>query len=62
VQLVMMIAVVALIWSVSGCGNFDRHVANITGSSEPCIDGVNYIQFRSHASVKYTREGRMATC
>jgi hypothetical protein len=62
VQIMMRIAVVALLLPVSGCGNFDRHVANITGSSESCIDGVKYIQFPSGASVKYTRDGRIATC
>jgi hypothetical protein len=58
----MKIIVIALLLSVAGCGNFDRKVANITGSSESCIDGVKYIQFPSGASVKYTREGRIATC
>ena len=47
---------------LSGCGNFDRGVAKVTGSSESCIDGVKYIQFPSGASVKYTRDGRVATC
>ena len=47
---------------LTGCGNFDRHIANVTGSSESCIDGVKYIQFPSGASVKYTKEGRIATC
>jgi len=54
--------VIALSLVLTSCGNFDRHVANITGSSESCIDGVRYIQFPSGASVKYTREGRIATC
>jgi hypothetical protein len=53
---------IALLLSVSGCGNLDRHVANLTGSSESCIDGVKYIQFPSGASVKYTKDGRIATC
>jgi hypothetical protein len=47
---------------LAGCGNFDRGLAKVTGSSESCIDGVKYIQFTSGASVKYTREGRIATC
>ncbi len=58
----MRVIAIAVLLSVSGCGNFDRHVANITGSSESCIDGVRYIQFPSGASVKYTRDGRIATC
>lgn len=48
--------------SLAACGKVDRQVAYITGSSESCIDGVKYIQFPSGASVKYTREGRIATC
>ena len=47
----MKIAVIAFIVFVVGCGNFDRHVANLNGSSESCIDGVKYIQFPSGASV-----------
>lgn len=58
----MRIFVIVLSLALTSCGNFDRHVANLTGSSESCIDGVRYIQFPSGASVKYTREGRIATC
>lgn len=58
----MKIITLAICLSLVGCGNFDRRVANITGSSESCIDGVKYIQFPSGASVKYTRDGRIATC
>ena len=47
----MRIIAIALALCISGCGNFDRHVANLTGSSESCIDGVRYIQFPSGASV-----------
>jgi hypothetical protein len=60
-RLIELIAI-SLVLFISGCGNFDRHVANLTGSSESCIDGVKYIQFPSGASVKYTRDGRIATC
>jgi hypothetical protein len=58
----MKFIAIALCILLVSCGNFDRHVANITGSSESCIDGVKYIQFPSGASVKYTRDGRIATC
>jgi len=58
----MKIIVFCLCLIVAACGNFDRHVANVTGSAESCIDGVKYIQFSNGASVKYTREGRIATC
>ena len=55
---IILIAIV----SGAGCGNLDRHIANVTGSSESCIDGVRYLQFPSGASVKYTRDGKIATC
>lgn len=45
-----------------GCGFFERKIAGYTGYSEMCIDGVSYIQFTSGASVKYTKEGRIASC
>ena len=46
----------------AGCGKFDRGVAKITGSAEVCVDGVRYLQFTSGASVKYNRDGTIATC
>jgi hypothetical protein len=59
----MKIIVVATICGLlGGCGKIDRHIANFTGSSESCIDGVRYLQFSSGASVKYTRDGKIATC
>jgi len=48
--------------ALSGCGYFDRAGATFTGSSETCVDGVKYIQFTSGASVKYTPDGKIATC
>jgi hypothetical protein len=58
----MKFALLALLVSIASCGNVDRGVAKLTGSSESCIDGVKYIQFPSGASVKYTRDGKIATC
>lgn len=52
----------ALAVTLSGCGKFDRGVAKITGSAEVCVDGVRYLQFTSGASVKYNRDGTIATC
>jgi len=48
--------------SVSACGHFDRGVANITGHSETCVDGVKYLQFPSGATVKYNRDGSVQAC
>jgi len=47
----------------SGCGAIDRGMANITGDgSETCHDGVVYLQFTSGVSVKYNKDGSIATC
>lgn len=46
----------------ASCGFFERKIAGYTGSSEMCIDGVLYLQFTSGASVKYNKDGRVATC
>ena len=56
----LALLVVAL--TLSGCGKFDRGVAKWTGSAEVCVDGVRYLQFTSGASVKYNRDGTIATC
>ncbi|TGN18226.1 hypothetical protein [Leptospira idonii] len=45
-----------------GCGSISRGCAKYFGSDEICIDGVKYIQFTSGASVKYNKDGSIATC
>jgi len=55
-------ALLAVAVLLSGCGKFDRGVAKWTGSAEVCVDGVRYLQFTSGASVKYNRDGTIATC
>ena len=55
--------VVLLVVSLTGCGWFDRSVAALTGgATKTCVDGVEYLQFTSGASVAYTREGKVKTC
>ena len=47
----------------TGCGRLDRWLAGTTGRpTETCFDGVTYLQFTSGASVKYTQDGKVATC
>lgn len=53
-------AVIAI--GVSACGQIDRQIASVTGSSESCVDGVAYIQFTSGVTVKYKPDGKIATC
>jgi len=47
---------------LGSCGLLDRKLAGYRGFAEICVDGVSYLQFTSGASVKYTKEGRIATC
>jgi hypothetical protein len=36
--------------------------AQVTGHSEVCIDGVNYLQFPSGVTVKFNKNGTISTC
>jgi hypothetical protein len=48
---------------LTSCGWFDRKLAAVTGgATKTCIDGVEYLQFTSGATVAYTREGKVKTC
>lgn len=60
----MKIVLVIIICSfLSSCGWAERVVATVGGGgNETCHDGVSYVQFTSGASVKYTRDGKIATC
>jgi hypothetical protein len=59
---VTKLVLLAVVLTLAGCGKFDRGVAKITGSAQQCVDGVLYLQFTSGASVKYNRDGTIATC
>ena len=61
-KLLLLALSMALPMTLAGCGKFDRGVAKITGSAQVCVDGVLYLQFTSGASVKYNRDGTIATC
>lgn len=47
---------------LSGCGKFNRIVAGYAGSTTECVNGVEYLQFPSGASVAYNRDGTIKTC
>ncbi len=47
---------------LTGCGWADRVTATATGFSKVCVEGVEYIQFTSGASVAYTQDGKVKTC
>ena len=48
--------------SLSACGQANRGIAMVSGNSKTCIDGVEYIEFASGASVAYTPDGKIKTC
>lgn len=48
--------------AMSGCGVAQQGEAAMTGYANVCVDGVNYIQFRNGASVKYNVDGSIQTC
>ena len=55
--------IAALCVVMAGCGRFDRWYAGMTGAaSRSCVDGVQYLQFTSGASVAYTPDGKVKTC
>mgnify|MGYP001559593261 CR=1 FL=1 len=54
-------AIIALLL-LSGCGQWDRGVANITGWVRVCVAEVSYLQFPSGVTVEYTRDGKIKNC
>jgi hypothetical protein len=57
------VVITAAVLALSGCGWFERKVvANLTGYSKICIDGVQYLQFPSGVTPQYTQENRIVTC
>jgi hypothetical protein len=57
-----LILAILVILPLTGCGYVDRLAATATGYSILCVNGVEYIQFTSGASVAYTNEGKIKTC
>ena len=47
---------------LEGCGSCSRSVANITGVSRECVDGVEYLQFPSGVTVAYNPDGSIKQC
>lgn len=58
-----IIVVLAFATPLAGCGKLEQVEAHLSGKgSEVCQDGVVYLQFTSGTTVKYTRDGKIATC
>jgi hypothetical protein len=59
----MKTIVVLSVVLLSGCGWFDREiVANVTGYSKTCVEGVTYLQFSSGVTPQITLEGKPVSC
>jgi hypothetical protein len=54
----VLIGLVAL----SGCGWVERQFASFSGYAKICVDGVEYLQFTSGASVAYNADGTVKEC
>lgn len=54
--------VVGCVILLSSCGVVDRGVAQLTGTANVCVDGVQYLQFPSGVTVKYSPDGKIKTC
>ena len=59
---ILVILLVMLIMVLSGCGLFERGLAKTKGFSRMCVDGVEYLQFSSGATVAYNPNGTIKTC
>ena len=51
-----------LVMALGGCGQVDRGVANLTGYSKLCVDGVTYIQFSSGSVIARDRNDKLVPC
>lgn len=47
---------------LSACGHFTRMEANYIGYAQICVQGVNYLQFTSGATVQYDTKGKVVMC
>jgi uncharacterized protein YxeA len=58
----LLVILLLLLLSITGCGYFERLFATTKGYSRMCVDGVEYIQFTSGATVAYNTNGTIKTC
>lgn len=56
------VAMLSVVFLLSGCGVLDRASAGITGYSRVCVDGVSYLQFTSGVTVEYDKSGSIKLC
>jgi hypothetical protein len=61
--MIKMILIAALAATLTGCGWYERKVvANITGYSKTCVEGVTYLQFPSGVTPQLNLEGLPVAC
>ena len=58
----LVILIFTISMQLEGCGSCSRSVANITGVSRECVDGIEYLQFPSGVSVAYNLDGSIKQC
>jgi hypothetical protein len=58
----MKLLTLCLILLLTGCGVTDRVGAGLSGFSRICVDGVQYLQFTSGATVAYGPDGKVKVC
>lgn len=56
------IFVLTTVLALTGCGAWDRSIAQVTGVAESCHAGVVYLQFASGVTVKHSQDGKVVTC
>ena len=61
-SITLTIMILAICIQLPGCGSCSRSVANITGVSRECVDGVEYLQFPTGVSVAYNQDGSIKQC
>lgn len=57
-----LLIIATLAVTLTGCGELDRGIAQVTGWSKVCVDGVTYLQFPSGVTAQVDRQGRPVVC
>lgn len=59
--IVVLLSLTAILMYINS-GKYARQKAEILGYTTVCIEGVNYIQFSTGATVKMNKDGTVSTC
>jgi len=58
----LLVALLLTFVALSSCGMVSRETAKLTGVSKECVDGVQYLQFTSGATVAVDLNGMPRPC